>query len=447
MRSSFLPKTTRDLSQVDPPPPFFLNYFFRDDAGFITFLGKFGMVLMYVGLGVVILGIVRLLWSKRSVLKTAPRSVGPIALPFHVPSEFPRPGTPGSSRPSSPFAGSRSSTPNGTRLHHQRRESEIAAAAAASGRGVLYYLPVWFFPPGGDRLSASSNASPQSVWSQFLPGYDEEDSHRYQAIPDFSRPPSPSNDSILHAPGATHDGAFDGVHLHSISSSSRNPASPTSAPPAYSTLKSWGSALFRNPTPKPATAVLPFVTPFKASRSTTPHHDDEEPQQQAQSHSHSRSQSGHDQQHRRAHSRGHVRASSSTSSAFPHLQQPPQPSVSPRPSARPRSPLPAVPPQYTASTNPFSSPPSSPSLYSSPGPESRPGLMVRTGSGQGATSGVPSLTATTSPIDSSAYESTTSELSDDLEFEYESNDGRAVEEEVDRLLSEMAPEFVAKDEQ
>ena len=82
----------------------------RDDAGFITFLGKFGLALMYMGFGVVFFGVSRMLWSKRFALLKAPssRTSGPIALPFHVPDPYGRPGTPGS-RPGSP---SRTGTPH-----------------------------------------------------------------------------------------------------------------------------------------------------------------------------------------------------------------------------------------------------------------------------------------------------------------------------------------------
>ncbi|KAM0750686.1 hypothetical protein T439DRAFT_356437 [Meredithblackwellia eburnea MCA 4105] len=228
---------------------FYGSSWHADDAGFITFLGKFGLALMYAGFTVALLGIGRILWSKRSsvpFLKKSSRKVGPIALPFHVPDPFARPGTAGS-RPSSPFGGSRSGTPGG-----RRRDSIDPAVPPPAPRGVLYYLPVWFAP------------SSQQGWAQYIPGMAYEDGtpdHQYQPIP-FSRPPSPNN-SILHAPGAHHDGAFDGVVLHSIGGSSapaprptpsssnnsqnnQNPTTPTTpSPPVYSTLKNWGSSLFR----------------------------------------------------------------------------------------------------------------------------------------------------------------------------------------------------------
>ncbi|GEM06255.1 glycosyltransferase family 32 protein [Rhodotorula toruloides] len=248
-----------------------------DDAGFITFLGKFGMALIYAGLAVVVLGVARLLWFRRSPFKATPRQIGPIALPYEA-LPFARPGTPGS-RPGSPFSGgSRSDTPS-----NRFRRSEDGPSASTSGGdkpggGGLFYMPVWLFPSSDRSLGSRTpdGAQSTSAWSQYFPNLSFVDDgsgsqHRYQPVPNFSRPPSPGaaghdNDSILHAPGATHDGAFDGVHLHSFqpksstgypSSSSApvhhgsqypapNPQTPTSPnPPAYSALRSWGTSLFR----------------------------------------------------------------------------------------------------------------------------------------------------------------------------------------------------------
>ncbi|BGO92758.1 hypothetical protein NBRC10512_007877 [Rhodotorula toruloides] len=246
-----------------------------DDAGFITFLGKFGMALIYAGLAVVVLGVARLLWFRRSPFKATPRQIGPIALPYEA-LPFARRGTPGS-RPGSPF-GLRSGTPS-----NQFRRSEDGPSASTSGDkpGGLFYMPVWLFPSTdrspGSRTPDGTHST--SAWSQYFPNLSFVDDgsgsqHRYQPVPNFSRPPSPGaaggndNDSILHAPGATHDGAFDGVHLHSFqptkpasghdassSASSvhhgsqypaNNPQTPTSPnPPAYSALRSWGTSLFR----------------------------------------------------------------------------------------------------------------------------------------------------------------------------------------------------------
>ncbi|GAA6014809.1 hypothetical protein JCM11491_002124 [Sporobolomyces phaffii] len=228
-----------------------------EDAGFITFLGKFGIALMYAGLALVVLGLVRLLWSKRGFLRPSQRILGPISLPHGTPNSsdnealpYIRPDTPGGSRPSTPFDGS----PNG------------GGPRSPSNRpGLLYYLPVWVMPPGDRTHDGAPSPNPADAnWSQYFSNLSFADSrdqaNRYHPVPNFSRPPSPSNNSILHAPGSTHDGAFDGVPLHSIqapvptrsshpTSSSSTPLTPPisgpNSPPAYSTLRSVGAWGFR----------------------------------------------------------------------------------------------------------------------------------------------------------------------------------------------------------
>ncbi|KAK4057608.1 hypothetical protein OIO90_001254 [Microbotryomycetes sp. JL221] len=225
-----------------------------DDAGFITFLGKFGMVLMYLGFSIVILGVARLLWSKRSVLRAkSHRAMGPISLPSAA----------AAAANNLPFA--RPGSPSDTDGLLDGSKSPLSRATTP-GRGVLYYLPVWFFPPeSGSRTPMPTNSSQAGNWSQYFSNVsfidDGTGQSRYQPVPDFSRPSSPSNNSILHAPGSVHDGAFDGVQLHSIngqpafvpasSSGHRHamtspPTSPN-PPPSYSSLKSWGSQFFRSP--------------------------------------------------------------------------------------------------------------------------------------------------------------------------------------------------------
>lgn len=209
---------------------------------------------MYAGLGVVVLGIVRLIWSKRSFLRSSSRIRGPISLPHGTPNSgnealpFIRPDTPGGSRPSTPFDGSPS-------RHEQPNRA-----------GLLYYLPVWVMPPAERSGGGGPTPNGQDAnWSQYFSNLsfvdNPDQANRYHPIPSFSRPPSPSNNSILHAPGATHDGAFDGVQLHSIQqpqptrpqnsvpTSSTSPLPPSTSgpnsPPAYSTLRSVGASLFR----------------------------------------------------------------------------------------------------------------------------------------------------------------------------------------------------------
>ncbi|BGP12512.1 hypothetical protein JCM10213_006923 [Rhodosporidiobolus nylandii] len=261
---------------------FYGSSWHADDAGFITFLGKFGVALMYAGLAIVVLGVVRLVWNKRLSFKATPRPIGPIALPYEA-LPFARPGTPGS-RPASPFGGSRSGTPaNGN------------PRVPGGGKGGIFYMPVWLFPSGEARSPGgrSPNGEQQGNWSQYfsnLSFVEDGQGNRYQPVPNFSRPPSPSNNSILHAPGSTHDGAFDGMPLHSIHapkpsrpsapslprSSTDSDAAPTHPPsspnpPAYSTLRSWGTSLFRGST-SPRAPLLPLAgepgSPLPTSSST-----------------------------------------------------------------------------------------------------------------------------------------------------------------------------------
>jgi hypothetical protein len=240
----------------------------RDDAGFITFLGKFGIALMYAGVAVVVLGAIRIFWTKRTPFKASPRQIGPIALPYEA-LPFARSG--GS-------AGSRPGTPSGARPGQQ------AERAGDNKTGGLFYMPVWLYP--GDRTPGRSPGDAQGAWTQYFSNLsfvdDGNGGHRYEPLPNFSRPPSPSNNSILHAPGATHDGAFDGVHLHSIrpgsnsadagrggvnlpppSSSEPSLTTPMSPnPPAYSALRSWGTSLFRGfPFPNPSSSFQEPLLP------------------------------------------------------------------------------------------------------------------------------------------------------------------------------------------
>ncbi|GAA6006688.1 hypothetical protein JCM10207_005021 [Rhodosporidiobolus poonsookiae] len=269
------PETQMEDSYFDH---FYGSSWHADDAGFITFLGKFGMALMYAGLLVVVLGVIRIMCSKRPGFKATPRQLGPIALPYEA-LPFVRPGTPGS-RPSSPFEGSRSGTPPGR--------------GAPAGKGGVFYMPVWLFPSGEGRSpGARTPPETQGNWSQYfsnLSFVEDGSGHRYQPVPNFSRPPSPSNNSILHAPGSVHDGAFDGTPLHSIhapkairpfssrpsldsehSAPSQPPLSPN--PPAYSALRSWGTSLFRgSPFTSPRSPLLPLSNPPSAAAEPSASH-------------------------------------------------------------------------------------------------------------------------------------------------------------------------------
>ncbi|GAA5969100.1 hypothetical protein JCM11641_007469 [Rhodosporidiobolus odoratus] len=256
------PPTQMEESYFDH---FYGSSWHADDAGFITFLGKFGMALMYAGLAIVVLGVVRLLFNRRAAFKATPRAIGPIALPYEA-LPFIRPGTPGS-RPSSPFGGARSGTPAG----HPRGPNKAG----------VFYMPVWLMPTGEGRSPGGrSPGDAQGNWSQYfsnLSFVDAAEGHRYEPVPSFSRPPSPSNNSILHAPGSTHDGAFDGTPLRSIHApqatrptpplpsadpDAENPLPTPSSPnpPAYSSLRTWGTSLFRGSSvTSPRSPLLPLT--------------------------------------------------------------------------------------------------------------------------------------------------------------------------------------------
>lgn len=405
-----------------------------EDAGFITFLGKFGIALMYAGLALVVLGLVRLLWSKRSFLRSSPRILGPISLPHGTPNSsdnealpYIRPDTPGGSRPSTPFDGSPNGSTNGR--------------SQANRPGLLYYLPVWVMPPGDRSHGGATSPNPADAnWSQYFSNLSFVDSrdqaNRYHPIPSFSRPPSPSNNSILHAPGSTHDGAFDGVQLHSIqapqptrssanttgpSSSSSSTHMPTSStgpnsPPAYSTLRSVGANLFRPfsavPSKESGESFHSEYTPTTLER-----FEQEGPFE-------SKLFAGR----------------STTSSSNRH-------SALGGTFLRPRSPNPnAVPPQYSTAPQHVDGGPRSSVLHFGSDSRSPPS------SSQGAPASriTPSSEHGTELSRSTEAASTPKGDDEPCEFEYENSDhgandnyrfgsGIPVEEEVDRLLNEMSP--------
>lgn len=375
------------------------------------------MILMYIGFSIVVLGLARMLWNKRWFLKGKSQA---IALPFQHGSDnglpYARAGTP-SSRPDSPL--SRSGTPRA------RQDG------ANNNRGVLYYLPVWFMPPS-DRGSPSQE---RGSWTQYLPGvgYDDASDSHYEPVPDFSRPPSPSNNSILHAPGAMHDGAFDGVQLHSIHAPRphtprpSSPSAPTSPqPPSYSSLKSWGTQFFRSP----RAAILPLV-----SSATSP-----PPAESAALHN------GHGHQHGGSFIPGHSARTSSTSTLFGHHSAP----------ARPRSPLPQYQPPSNASSSAFGG-----TAKAGGFTDRKQSTTGRVAESAGGGIVVPpgssgSSRPTTSPTSASSADAddrrgsvnlNSTEDEERLWEERESSAGESaggVEEEVDRLLSEMEPDVEAK---
>jgi len=391
---------------------------YSEDAGFITFLGKFGIALMYAGLAVVVLGMLRLIWSKRSFLRSSSRIRGPISLPHGTPNSgnealpFIRPDTPGGSRPSTPFDGSPS-------RHEQSNRP-----------GLLYYLPVWVMPPserpgGGGQTPNGADSN----WSQYFSNLSFVDTpdqaNRYHPIPSFSRPPSPSNNSILHAPGATHDGAFDGVQLHSIqqpqptrpqnssvSTSSNSPLPPSTSgpnsPPAYSTLRSVGASLFR---PFHSINSKESGEIFHSEHSSTTF----DQQQQQQQHS------------ELSESKLFSSGSTATTSSGDR---------SSTSNLRPRSPNFSIPPQYTSS-QPGST---HHSRSTTPTPQSsstsKPSSQAEYGTEFGRSSQVEETGR------NFEFESYGDSIGDEAATYDERVLGIPLEEEVDRLLNEMSPDSI-----
>jgi hypothetical protein len=136
---------------------FYGSSWHADDAGFITFLGKYGRVLMTTGIVIVVLGSLRFLWVRRASI---PRVSSILLLPVegYSPTRSPT-----ASRPPSPFTW----TTRPTKSTNFR------------GRGVLFFLPLW------DTASSSFNLGTR--WTSYLPSFLESSSpaspHRYAPVP------------------------------------------------------------------------------------------------------------------------------------------------------------------------------------------------------------------------------------------------------------------------
>lgn len=384
---------------------------------------------MYMGFGVVFFGAGRLLWSKRFLLKNAPRTSGPIALPFHVPDPYGRPGTPGS-RPGSPAHG------------HQRRESDGGPPSQQQRGGVLYYLPVWFLPPG--TPASPSNGNGQGGWTQYIPGFAEDATERgYHPIPGYSRPPSPSGNSIYNAAGAVHDGAFDGQPLDSLRqplsprpSTASAPSSPTASPPAYTTLKGWGS-FFRPSLAGPSILsgisthhsnasgpVLPLAQPTpRVPAGADPGLAQYTPRTVAQS--------GHVAPGDRAHA--HERSASGSGSAAGGPSGPRHRARSPLPPAY-AGPAPVAPESGFAPPSPGG--PRRGSAHS-PVPPVHPGDGLALAQ---SAAPAPARRPTPQPVPAEAQDDLTP-VADEWD-----GDNDNVEDEVDRLLRELEPDVKARDE-
>jgi inositol phosphorylceramide mannosyltransferase catalytic subunit len=221
-----LPKSLygKNAKPGEAPNSFFSHHYgsswHADDAAFITFLGKWGKVLMWVGLAVLIIGLTRLLWQRRMKNQHGERTRRRFALGrydvvlpraynqdgrFHLDLGFvtmaEQPGT--TTGPSSPTSSPSSAPPSPSGLHPllplslrvrpssprestdlRRHPSSIATVAthvfrhattwvrttaigysesqprrqSNHGRGVMFFLPAIFTP--SPRSPAADNDVP-----------------------------------------------------------------------------------------------------------------------------------------------------------------------------------------------------------------------------------------------------------------------------------------------
>jgi mannosyltransferase OCH1-like enzyme len=154
-----LPKSLygKNAPQSEVPHSFFSHFYgsswHANDAGFITWLGKWGKGLMYVGAAVLAVMIVRLIWTRLR------RKNGPqyMMLPVFEDGRS----SPTSSGPLSPI----SDTPPALGDALRRAGNMILAAPAALAhgpgrrqKGWLYFVP-WRQAPTGNRRRTASEAS------------------------------------------------------------------------------------------------------------------------------------------------------------------------------------------------------------------------------------------------------------------------------------------------
>lgn len=113
-------------------------------------LGKFGMFLLYAASGCVVLGILRMIWSKRNMIYGRP--VGPISLPFTPSTSDFLNGyvTPASSRPTSPLP------------FHRDTRRRSPSTPQSNSNGKLFWVPMFLSSDGADK-STSPDPS-QSKW-------------------------------------------------------------------------------------------------------------------------------------------------------------------------------------------------------------------------------------------------------------------------------------------
>ncbi|EIW66516.1 hypothetical protein TREMEDRAFT_40831 [Tremella mesenterica DSM 1558] len=258
-----LPKTLygKNAAPSSVPHSFFSHYYgsswHSDDAGFITFLGKWGKNLMYLSFIVILIGAIRLVYQRYrsssneyqlvSLLPISLPNVG-VSLPdTHTTSGTSTPTTPPTSR--STLTSSTSATSEGPfsptldLITSDRLPSEIASAFRRAGHlilaapatllsrtgrrktGLLYYVPALFQPTQTSRRGRTASEASQLPLRTPKRQRSDPPSHHYQQ----PRPTSPSQSSNQYYQTQMKSGG----QYDDGSSPSRVRTQRTEAPPPY----------------------------------------------------------------------------------------------------------------------------------------------------------------------------------------------------------------------
>jgi len=197
---------------------FFLHYYgsswHADDASFVTFvcvltfdslrakfldiqLGKFGMVILYSGAILLIVGCLRLVYLKR--FSSLPAQIaGPISLPFSSSENHPiLPAVDGSRSGATTPLGSRPASPLPQSKARRLSAHQLPGPATPGTRGALYWVPFYSSegappyprPPTPPHNNLAGRETPS--WTSYLPAFFAYDStsNRYQPVSPYgSRP-------------------------------------------------------------------------------------------------------------------------------------------------------------------------------------------------------------------------------------------------------------------
>lgn len=274
-----LPKSLygKNAKVEDVPQSFFTHYYgsswHADDAGFIWFLGTWGKGLMWVGLVVLIAGMVHLVWKKKSKGSERSRAGYQVLLPSRLGffTLSTRSGTPTSSCPSSPISDEenvpmlplpfdvRPPSPDslysrrtgivGALSHYSHRmmaslsgrdstRGRSTSRRSRQNRGILFFLPAIFTPNViSSSIPTGASAASESGRGSRRPSYSRSSSTGSTVV--HARSPRPEKGGFGHG----YEEEFEDAHMYSSSSglqahveSSRppTPGAPGGAPPPYS---------------------------------------------------------------------------------------------------------------------------------------------------------------------------------------------------------------------